>query len=228
VSGKQPELWDAVTGQMRDATAFQQDGGGTTVPLEFGPGGSTFVIFRKPIAANVAGTATSNVPEMKLQTTLTKPWTVNFDPKWGGPASVVFDQLTDWTNRPEPGIKHYSGTAVYHQTFDLPAQTAWVKGMHTVLDLGEVHEVAAVRLNGHDLGVVWTKPARVDITAAMQPGANDLEIAVVNLWPNRLGYDESLPKEQRLTESNIHKFSPSSPLLPSGLIGPVNLLTFIQ
>jgi hypothetical protein len=65
----------------------------------------------------------------------------------------------------------------------------------------------------------------VDITAAVQGGENDLEITVVNLWPNRLGYDESLPKDQRLTETNIHKFGPASPLLPSGLVGPVSLLT---
>jgi len=226
VSGKQPELWNPVTGEIRDATAFQQADGRTTIPLEFGPCGSTFVIFRKSIATNVDGLAASNYPATKISSTLAGPWTVSFDPKWGGPEHVVFDQLMDWTNRPEPGIKHYSGTAVYHQQFDLPATAA--KDPPLLLDLGEVHEVASVRLNGHDLGVVWTKPAHVDITAAVQPGKNDLEITVVNLWPNRLGYDESLPKEQRLTKSNIHKFSPTSPLLPSGLIGPVNLLTIIQ
>jgi hypothetical protein len=223
VAGKQPELWDPVSGDMRDAAAFQQVNGRTTVPLEFNPSGSTFVMFRKSIATNIDGQAQSNYPKTKLLSRLADPWTVNFDPKWGGPEKVVFDQLTDWTNRPEPGIKYYSGTAVYHQTFELPA--AALKNNRLLIDLGEVHEVASVRLNGHDLGVIWTKPARVDITAAGQPGKNNLEISVVNLWPNRLGYDESLPKDQRLTESNIHKFSLASPLLPSGLIGPVNLLT---
>jgi hypothetical protein len=104
----------------------------------------------------------------------------------------------------------------------MPAQA--VKDQRLLLDLGEVDSVAAARLNGHDLGIVWTKPARIDITSAVKAGENDLEITVVNLWPNRLGHDESLPKEKRLTETNIHKFSPTSPLLPSGLIGPVNLL----
>jgi hypothetical protein len=222
VSGRQPELWDPVTGEMREAMAFSQENGRTQVPLEFGPHGSTFVLFRKPIAAEANGKTASNYPLTRVQTTLAGPWTVNFDPKWGGPEKVVFDQLINWTNSPDPGIKFYSGTAVYHTTFTLPAQSTegplW-------LDLGEVDVVAAVRLNGRDLGVVWTKPARVDITAAVKAGNNDLEITVVNLWPNRLGHDESLPKEQRLTETNIHKFSPASPLLPSGLVGPVSVLT---
>jgi hypothetical protein len=104
----------------------------------------------------------------------------------------------------------------------MPAQAA--KAPRLILDLGEVDAVASVRLNGQGLGVVWTKPARVDITGAVETGKNDLEITVVNLWPNRLSRDESLPKEQRLTDTNIHKFASTSPLLPSGLIGPVNVL----
>lgn len=223
VSGKQPELWDAVTGEMRDATAFGQENGRTIVPLEFGPYGSIFVVFRKPISAEAVGKAASNYPSTEVLATLSGPWTVNFDPKWGGPEKVVFDKLIDWTNSSEPGIKYYSGTAIYHKDFALPKRQA--KESRLLLDLGDVHEVASVRLNGHDLGVVWTKPGQVDITSAAKAGENNLEIKVANLWPNRLGYDESLPKEKRLTETNIHKFSPASPLLPSGLIGPVRLVT---
>lgn len=222
VSGRQPELWDPVTGEMWNASAFHQQDGRTVVPLEFGPYGSTFVVFRKPIPADAAGRAASNYPATRVLTTLSGPWTVNFDPKWGGPAQVIFDQLVDWTNRPEEGIKYYSGTAVYHKQFDLASLPP--AGQSLVLDLGEVHEVASVRLNGHDLGVIWTRPARVDITGVVQAKDNDLEITVVNLWPNRLIRDESLPKEQRLTETNIHKFGRATPLFPSGLIGPVDVL----
>jgi hypothetical protein len=222
VSGKQPELWDPVTGERRDATAFRQENGRTTVPLEFGPHGSIFVVFQKPIAPDAAGKRASNYPATSVLTRVSGPWTVNFDPKWGGPEKVVFDQLIDWTNSPDPGIKYYSGKAVYHTQFTAPAQ--WSKDRRVLLDLGEVEALAFVRLNGHDLGVVWIKPARVDVSAALKPGENDLEITVVNLWPNRLIRDESLPKEQRLTDTNIHKFSPASPLLSSGLMGPVNLL----
>jgi hypothetical protein len=221
VSGKQPELWDPVTGEIRQATAFSQENGRTIIPLEFGPCGSIFVVFRKDIPVDASGTTSSNYPATRLLTTLSGPWTVNFDPRWGGPTSVVFDTLVDWTNRPEEGIKYYSGTAVYHKTFNL--ESLPTSGQRLILDLGVLHEVAVVRLNGQDLGVVWDKPSRVDITAAAREGSNDLEVKVVNLWPNRLKYDESLPKEKRLTETNMHKFTAASPLLPSGLVGPVNV-----
>jgi hypothetical protein len=224
VSGKQPEIWDPVTGRMRDAMAFRQEGGRTIVPLEFGPCGSAFVIFRKHIGAHSAGMPKTNYPLAdEVLHTLSGPWEVSFDPKWGGPEKVIFDQLVDWTMRPEFGIKHYSGTAVYRKTFNLMSAPA--KGARLLLDLGELHEVAAVRLNGVDLGVVWTKPARVEFTGVLKATGNDLEITVVNLWPNRLIGDEGLPKESRLTETNIHKFSSSTPLLPSGLIGPVRILS---
>ncbi len=221
VAGKQPELWNPVTGEIRDATAFHQEAGRCVVPLEFDPCGSVFVIFRKPISTTLSGKAPSNYSATRLLTALSGAWTVNFDPRWGGPENVVFDTLTDWTNRPEAGIKFYSGTAVYHKKFDLASPPA--KG-RLLLDLGEVHEVASVRLNGRNLGVLWTKPARVDITDAVKDSDNDLEVTVINLWPNRLIGDESLPKESRFTETNMHKFGPASPLLPSGLIGPVRLL----
>ncbi|MGN6507607.1 MAG: glycosyl hydrolase [Tepidisphaeraceae bacterium] len=220
VAGKQPELWDPVTGRNRVAAAFHQADGRTTVPLTFGPCGSTFVIFRKTIDAKTQGTAASNQPAIKLLQQLNGPWQVAFDPKWGGPAEVRFDTLVDWTSRPEPGIRFYSGTATYKKTFDLPAVPA---SGSVVLDLGEVHEVAHVRLNGHDLGTVWNHPATVDITSALQAGENKLEVDVVDLWPNRLIGDASLPPDQRHTVTNMRKFTPKTPLLPSGLIWPVQL-----
>ncbi len=53
---------------------------------------------------------------------------------------------------------------------------------------------------------------------------NDLEIKIVNLWPNRLIGDSTLPPEQQLTSTNIHHFAKASQLLPSGLLGPVQIL----
>jgi hypothetical protein len=223
VSGKQPELWDPVTGEMRDATAFQQADGRTSLPLKFDPCGSVFVVFRRTIPTEVAGTTVANDPSTHLLDTLSGPWMVNFDPKWGGPASVVFDQLMDWTNSSVPGIKYYSGTAFYTRKFDLPSGLA--PGERLLLDLGDVHEVASVQINGKDLGVVWAKPARVDITSAVKATGNELKIKVVNLWPNRLIGDASLPAKERFTETNIRSFAPTSPLLSSGLVGPVSLLT---
>ena len=221
VSGKQPELWDPVTGKARVATAFHQADGRTSVPLQFGPCGSTFVVFRKPIAATAQGTTPANDPEMTEVLQVNGPWAVSFDPKWEAPANVTFAQLIDWTRRPEEGIKFYSGKATYRQSFDLPA--APKPGQTMILDLGEVHEVGVVRLNGTDLGVVWARPATVDVTSALKAGPNALEIDVVNLWPNRLIGDASRPPEKRLTVTNMRKFTPGTPLLPSGLLGPVKL-----
>lgn len=149
--------------------------------------------------------------------------TVSFDPKWGGPANVRFDELTDWSKHAEDSIKFYSGTAIYRKTFTLSVLSE--KSGQLMLDLGEVREVAEVRLNGHNLGVVWTKPARVNITSAVKVGANQLDLSIVNLWPNRLIGDAALAPEKRFTETNMRKFVSSTPLLPSGLLGPVQVLT---
>ncbi len=150
------------------------------------------------------------------------PWTVQCDPRWDGPESVVFEKLEDWTNHPEPGIKYYSGTATYHKTFDQPE--ALVKDKRRVfLNLGKINGLAEVRLNGKRLGVVWTAPWQVEITSAMKPTGNRLEIDVVNLWHNRLVGDAALPPEKQLTTTNVSSFKKDTPLLPSGLLGPINL-----
>lgn len=220
VSGKQPEIWDPVTGEVRTAKAFTQSNGRTTVPLAFDPRGSVFVVFRKPIAASAKGTAKTNYPTYITKQIINGKWDLHFDPKWGGPAKITIDSLKDWTSFDDYNTKHYSGTAVYNKTFTIAKADA---GKKLVLDLGEVHEEAVVKINGIDLGVVWVKPARIDISRAVHAGDNKLEIKVVNLWPNRLIGDEPLPQEKRFTLTNIHKFGKDAPLLPSGLIGPVKL-----
>ena len=112
---------------------------------------------------------------------------------------------------------------MYQKEFNLPAMPA--KETRLLLDLGTIREVGSVRLKGRDLGVVWTKPARVDITDAVKVAGNKLEVTVANLWPNRLIGDEALPKASRVTETNMRKFGSASPLLPSGLLGPVSVLS---
>ena len=223
IAGKQPELWDPVDGRMRDAVAFKQSAAGETIlPLEFAPSGSLFVVFRKPISSDASGPAASNDPPLKIAQELTGAWSVAFDPQWGGPPSVEFAALEDWAKRPEPGIKFYSGTARYAKTFDMP-HSAIAPGKRIFLDLGDVQNVAEVKLNGVNLGTAWTAPWHLDITSAVKPTGNRLEIAVTNLWPNRLIGDAALPPEKRLTRTNMsHGFN--EPLFPSGLLGPVTLI----
>jgi hypothetical protein len=154
---------------------------------------------------------------------LTGPWTVKFEPRWGGPESVVFERPEDWTKRAEEGIKFYSGTATYHKTFDLPPALR-DSGKRIYLDLGTVKNIARVRVNGEDCGVVWTAPWHAEISGRVQAQDNRLEIAVANLWPNRLIGDASLPPDKQFTVTNVKKFKKDAPLLESGLLGPVTLV----
>jgi hypothetical protein len=225
VVGRQPELWNAVTGETADAAAFEQRDGRSIVPLSLPPGGSLFVVFRREIGPDQSGSQLDNQLRLSPLATVDGPWTVAFDPKWGGPAEANFEKLVDWTDRREESIKYYSGTATYRTTFELPERAAArTGGARWFLDVGRVENIAAVTLNGRPLGVVWTDPFRVEITTAMKPGRNELAIEVTNLWPNRIIGDRRLPAEQRLTRTNAAKFKPDSPLLPSGLLGPVEIL----
>jgi hypothetical protein len=191
------------------------------MPLELGPYGSLFILFRSPLAAGDQGPGTRNFPVVTPVAELSGAWKVAFDTKWGGPAEADFDQLISWTRRTEEGIRYYSGTATYRQSFDLPAPLHHANG-RIALDLGEVKYVAQVRLNGKDLGPLWCKPFRVDITGVVKPAGNLLEVDVVNLWPNRLIGDAALPPEKRFSKTNI-TYKKDAPLLESGLLGKVML-----
>lgn len=150
-----------------------------------------------------------------------KPWQVSFSKEMGAPESVVFDSLMLWNNSHLKEIKYYSGTASYKNTFGVKKNQK--TGKRIVLDLGEMYNVAEVRINGKSLGTCWKKPFIVDITDAAITGENNLEIKVTNLWPNRLIGDQFLPEGLRYTETNIKKYKKDSELLPSGLLGPVKL-----
>jgi hypothetical protein len=220
VTGRQPELWDPLTGGRRDLADFAMKGAVTEVPLQFEPRQSFFVVFHR--SAPAPSKSATNFASTHLLGELPGPWEVAFDPKWGGPERVLFAALEDWTKRPEDGIRHYSGIATYRTKFDRQA-FAVASGTRVLLDLGTVKNLARVRLNGQDLGVVWCAPWRVDVTRALRDKDNHLEIAVANLWPNRLIRDSGLPVEQRLTWTTWNPFKPDSALLPSGLLGPVTL-----
>jgi hypothetical protein len=149
---------------------------------------------------------------------------VHFDPKWGGSETAQFDLLVSWPTRPEPGIKFYSGTAVYEKTFELPKSEIRNPKSEIWLDLGDVRELAEVKVNGKSCGITWCPPFRVDVTDAVKPGENKLQIEVVNFWPNRLIGDAGPAAGQRFTQTNIRNLKASTALMVSGLLGPVQLL----
>jgi hypothetical protein len=188
--------------------------------MTFAPHQSFFVAFHRSTKDPIHPNYMNNFPEPKRVAELSGPWTVAFDPKWGGPEKIVFEKLDDWTKRPEPGIKYYSGTAVYRKTFDMPALPKEKEKLF--LDLGTVDYVARVKLNGRDLGIVWTAPWRVDISGVVKEKGNELDIEVVNTWLNRMVGDAHVPPEKRLAKTNA-KYPPNQPLMPSGLLGPVTI-----
>ncbi len=140
------------------------------------------------------------------------PWQVAFDPNWGGPPQVTFEKLVDWSKRPEKGIKYYSGAATYRTTVRLDEGRFSDKDLRWSLDLGRVDVMAEIRLNGRDLGILWKTPYRVDVTEALKPGDNALEIKVVNLWINRQIGDEHLPDDSPRTGRGAEWAAPGTTL----------------
>ena len=236
-TGSLPELWNPMTGEMRLLPEYSVQGKQTVIPLQFDIHEGYFIVFRAETSLPKTA-AKKNFSESNQIAVLGKPWSVSFDPAWGGPENVVFEQLSDWSQHTDPGIKYYSGTAVYSQIFDLKKP----KNEQIYLDLGKVKNMARVYLNGHDLGVTWTYPWRVNITNAVKDKGNKLEIEVVNLWPNRLIGDEQQPDDGisdgqwpdwlkegkprtsgRYTFTTYQHYTKDSPLLESGLLGPVSI-----
>ncbi len=219
VTGKQPELYDAVTDTWQTAGQWTTTNGRTELTLRLEPNASLFVVFAKPATAqNRPG---RNWTERKPVTTLTGPWQVAFDGTFGGPSTPqTFTALTDWSQHPDSSIRYYSGTATYTQTVDWAGEankSVW-------LDLGQVENLAAVSLNGHPCGVVWTFPYGVSLANYLKPGTNTLTISVTNTWANRLIGDSRLPVSQRLTNTTAPFRLSGKFLLPAGLLGPVRLM----
>jgi hypothetical protein len=189
---------------------------------------------------------------------LTGPWRVAFPPKRGAPAEIALPELVSLHKHSEAGVRYFSGTAAYSKTLAVPGG-ALAHGKRLYVDLGRVEVLAEVRMNGRDLGTLWKPPYRVDVTEAVRPGDNQLEVLVTNLWPNRLIGDEYLPPENeyrqtansikdvgeigkipdwfiqgkpkpgpRITFSTWQHYRKDSPLLESGLLGPVHLRTAMR
>ncbi len=217
-SGRRPELWDAVAGTRADAPVFNSDGNVTRVALQLASYGSTFVVFQKSIDAN-SGIANNRPNQITSALPLDPPWQVIFqNTALGVPATpVVFERLTSWSEHPDDAIRHYSGSASYSKTFNLDEIPS---GLAAFLDLGDVRDLAMVRLNGRDVTTLWTPPFRANITAFLRPGENRLEIRVINAWVNRLIGDERIPIDYEYQKQGVSKFTDGRLLeLPAWLAG---------
>ncbi|MDR1675477.1 MAG: glycoside hydrolase family 2 [Tannerella sp.] len=223
VKGLQPELWDALTGEIRPLPAFEQTGETTAIPLQLEPAGSALIVFRekgRPSAKDVA----ANFPQPAVIATVNTPWEVTFehDAVRRGPSeTVTFPKLQDWTLSDDPRIRYYSGTAIYTTKVNVGELP---QGKTFYLNLGALSAMAKVKVNGVYAGGAWTEPYRVNVTGQIRPGENTLEIEVVNTWRNRLIGDRQLPEQERIFQSCYIKLTAESPLQSSGLIGPVEVV----
>jgi len=195
-------------------------------------------------AGKVLRTDAANLPAPQE---ITGAWNLSFPPNWGAPPTVALDKLISWPDSTNAGVRYFSGTATYEKEIEIPADRL-AAGRELWLDLGAVKNFAEVSLNGQDFGVLWKPPFHVNLTAAARTGLNKLVVKVTNLWPNRIIGDEQLPADVewngkqlkawpqwlldgqpsptgRLTFTTWHHYTKNSPLLESGLLGPVKLET---
>jgi hypothetical protein len=223
VTGKAPELWHAETGKP-DPVSYHIAGGRTTVPLHLEPWGTVFVVFRR--ATKVTSLTLPKIVRTEL-TTVEGPWNVSFQPGRGAPASITLGKLVSWTGSADAGVKYFSGAGTYTKTIQAPL--GWFKkGSHLWIDLGDVKNLAEVTVNGKPLGIVWHRPFRVDATRALKPGRNELTIKVINAWVNRLIGDQQPDAARKYTFTVVKPYKANSPLLPSGLLGPVRVYSAAQ
>ncbi len=218
VTGKVPELWNPQTGKT-ERVSYQIKDGRTIVPLTFESWEAYFIVFREK--TSVASYTKPVVTESTVAQ-VNGNWTVSFQEGRGAPGQAQFSQLASWTDNTDAGIKYFSGTATYDNTVNVPTVT---KNGRYILDLGDVKNMAEVLVNGKNMGIAWKKPFRVDITEALKPGTNTLQLKVTNLWVNRLIGDAQPEVKNKITFTTMPFYRADSPLLPSGLLGPVRILS---
>jgi len=250
-TGMTPEFWWPDSGRRsacRDWKSVGKDQ--TELSVALGPLGSVFVVFRKAnpadreqldrIARDTFVAASTPAP-----LTIDGPWQVEFPEGWGAPRLTTFEKLQSWTESDNEGIRFFSGIATYRKTFELPESLA--KRNRLFLQLGNLAEIAEVTLNGRRLGLAWLPPYRIEISGAVRVGANHMEIRVANLWANRFNGDSLRPESARFTRSNLDRiqtdptsdssfgmvprgktrpvYTNTPPLMPSGLFGPVQIIS---
>ena len=214
-----PRVLDPATGKVRCVNASTTEDGYRFFRLDLEENDALFVVIGKKPEDAIPVVRTHTIPLLTLE----GAWNLSFESGMGAPATAVFDQLKSYTESANPAIRYYSGTVVYRKEFNLSKKQ--VKDMLSYeIDLGSVKELARVSINGFDLGVVWKAPFRVEVPAEyIHQGINALEVKVINLWPNRIIGDLQPDAVRIWTYVGSPFYSADSPLLPSGLLGPVTL-----
>jgi hypothetical protein len=176
------------------------------------------------VATNSQGNKqTIVVSASELQAPAETSWTLSFPSGWGAPASVPVKHFQPWTESTDPGVRYFSGTATYRTTLQIPAGLV-TSGRQLWLQLGQVREIATVTVNGHAAETLWREPFAARIDPLIHAGDNSIEIKVANLWPNRLIGDLQPSAAEKFTRTNVRAYTKDSPLLPSGILGPVTLM----
>lgn len=223
VTGLKPQLWDAISGDIRTLNEFTQTQQGTIIPLTLEPRQSLFVVFTNEVNQEVKDSYKVNFPVRKTLTKIQGIWNVEFDnPIIDVHRTERFKDLIDWSDSNDEEIKYYSGTVVYTIEFTLDAIP---ENQDIFINLGQVNNMAEVTVNGKFAGGAWIYPYVLNVTNSVKPGKNTLQVEVVNLWRNYLVKEHGLPQDQRktwLVSSDVNK---DEQLQPSGLIGPVVIET---
>jgi len=219
VTGKRPELWDSVSGETR-AVSYRIEDGETIIPMELASDDSIFVLFRED---NVAASADVPVANPVLAANVTGEWTVSFQEGRRGPDAMTMPELVRWDESDDLALRYFSGVATYANSFETPR--SWRAGEPLWIDLGEVHDLAEIWINGQRAGGLWRAPWRLDVGALAKGGSNTIEVRVANRWVNRLIGDAGLPEAERGTTTSMPTYRADAPLRPSGLVGPVAILT---
>ena len=219
--GMKPSLWNAVTGNRHEAKSYSQEQGRTLLPLHLDAYESVFVVFDEKSKGTPQESASYKHTEYSSLVNLNHGWEVQFD-KQAEPSQIEFEQLIDWTDHPDSTIRHYSGTATYSKTFEFDSNSM---DQPVYLELDEVKVIATVFLNHQEVGTMWTRPWKIDISDYLQDGKNELLIKVSNTWNNQVYTDSKLADSLRASYiSQPYNFGQNAPLHSAGLIGSATII----
>lgn len=221
VTGKQPELWIPLTGEIRELPAFTYKKQTTVVPMKLEKGECVFVVFSQK-GEPTSHAVEANYPSPTQTQQVNTPWNITFASAFKTPRPMKMDVLQDLSTVSNDSVKYFSGTATYTTNAKLKKAS---KGERQFISFDKVGAMAKVYINGKYAGGVWTTPYKLDVTDFVKNGTNEIKIEVVNTWVNRIIGDLNAPENERQVYCFINPHRPDSALPASGLIGTVALET---